>query len=243
MRRWGFAVLSAVLCGLVLTGCGAKEIKPDQAFSTARDELGSASSAKVDFNLESGELRLAGQAQETYAGGTDLSAHFDVSRPVLVDDAIVVDQNTWLRRSGSDTWTAASVAASPLTPTQRQPAGNLDLLDPMRFLKLGIQGWNTLQQDDPSHPGTHYKTTCMFSVPGQGCSISDLGSLGVSFPDTSQMDLDLWLDDKGMPTYLQAKVPAPYNARVVMASGPVTVTMAFSDYGKPVTITKPARTG
>jgi hypothetical protein len=257
MRRVTLLAAGAVLAGLALAGCGAKQaasqndIGGGETLQTLAERLSANSGTKqgahmvMSMDVSGQSIKAEGDLKLGSAPALDFTyelAGMGNARMLLVDDTFYFELPKQAQKAGKP-WVKLDPNGSD--PLSKSLGGALAETkknsDPSQLLKQ-IEGAGditaTKQEDLDGKPTTHYSVTVDLKKyadkvdPALKSTLDKAIEAGVTtFP------MELWVDQENLPVRITTATPFTNSAN--QKPDQIKMTMDYSDWGKSVTVTAP----
>jgi hypothetical protein len=264
MRRLTFAIGGSAAALLALTACGTTGTAGSAASAPSAPKVETMAdlahlvssrtaaehAAHITFTTGTSAGTFTGTGQVQYAGAAT-KLQVDVNSPIGDVDMILLGSTAYMKlpqslvhtakpwvRIDADGTDAISKALSAITSQEQQTA------DPSRAItQIGSAGTITSTGKDQvdGQPATHYVISVNTAKLMASSTVSPqmrqlLGSTGVKLP--AHLSYEVWINGDNLPVRLDFTETVSTSKSA--APQKVTMTMRYTDWGAPVSITAPA---
>jgi len=256
MRRVTMFAAGAVLTGLALAGCGAKQATSNndgggETLQILAANIGKSSSAKQGVHLVM-SMDLSGQAIKAdgdfkFGGAPAMDINYELpgiggAKILLVDDVFYFQLPAQLQKNGKP-WIKLDLNGSDqlsktLGGALKETKKNSDPSQVLNQIKDAGEITATKQEDLNGKPTTHYSVTVDVKKAAQKVD-PDLKSAmeKVAEGGVSSYPMELWVDKEGLP--VRITVETPFTNPATQKVDQLKMTLDYSDWGRSVSVTAP----
>lgn len=217
----------AVCVGLVLTGCGSEEARPDVGTLAASVTAQTADkkSAHVTFALSSGATQITGEGG--YRVGPDLAADFSIVAPDGETRFIMLDKTIYLRPPDKG-WLRFPSSRADVSQLATSMIGQADIGRQLEKLRTAGTITSTSEDSLEGRPATRYTIEVDVTrlADAEPDAVLKAGLKSLRDKGITKLPYTLWVDRENLPLRINV-------------DGPASVTTTYTRWGEPVEVVPP----